>query len=55
MINIETGFIDKYVDAVSNGMNAFLPLIGATIGIFIAFAIANMLRFFLQKTATRVR
>lgn len=55
MITVEAQFIETYVDAVSTTFNAFLPLFGATVGIFLAFAIANMLRFFIQKTATRVR
>lgn len=55
MINVDPAFVGTYVDAVAASINAFLPLIGATIGIFLAFAIANMLRFFIQKTATKVR
>lgn len=55
MITVEANFIDTYIEAVSTTFVAFLPLFGATVGIFLAFAIANMLRYFIQKTATRVR
>jgi len=50
MIIVETGFIQNYVDAVAASMSAFLPLLSATIGIFLAFAVANSVRFFIQKT-----
>jgi hypothetical protein len=50
MINVETSFIENYVDAVAASMGAFLPLLSATIGIFLAFAVANSVRFFIQKT-----
>lgn len=56
MITVESGFIETYVEAVSASINAFLPLIGATIGLFVAFAVANSLRFFIQKMiGNRVR
>jgi len=55
MLTVENGFIDNYVQAVGASIDAFLPLIGATIGIFLAFAIAQMLRHFIQRTATRLR
>lgn len=50
MITVEADFITTYVEAVTALVNAFLPLISATIGIFLAFGIANMLRFFIHKT-----
>lgn len=55
MFSVETGFIETYVSAVGVTIDAFLPLIGATIGLFLAFAIANSLRFFIQKMAGRLR
>lgn len=55
MINVEAAFIDKYVEAVGASVNAFMPLIAAVIGLVLAFAIANMLRFFIQRTIMRMR
>lgn len=50
MLIVEAQFIETYVQAVGNSVNSLLPLMGATIGIFLAFAIANSVRFFIQKT-----
>jgi uncharacterized membrane protein len=55
MISVESGFVANYVDAVTSAVGAFLPLISATIGIFLAFAIANSLRHFIQKTVFKIR
>ena len=38
-----------YKGFVTSAMVAFLPLMGAVIGIFIAFAVANQLRYFIMK------
>jgi len=50
MWEIETSFIAEYVKAVGQAFTAFTPLWAATIGVFLAFAIANMVRFFLSRT-----
>ena len=53
MLNVESNFIEMYMQSVQQSVSAFLPLIGATVGLFLAFAIANSLRFFIQKMATK--
>lgn len=50
MWNIDSSFVTAYVDAVGQAFTAFLPLWSATVGLFLAFAIANMIRFFLSRT-----
>jgi len=50
MWEIETAFITAYIEAVGQAFTAFMPLWSATVGLFLAFAIANMVRFFLSRT-----
>jgi hypothetical protein len=50
MWEIEINFIGEYVAAVGQAFDAFMPLWSATVGMFLAFAIANMVRFFLSRT-----
>jgi len=50
MWEIETTFVTGYFEATSQAFEAFLPLWASTVGVFLAFAIANMVRFFLSRT-----
>ena len=49
MFTIEIGVVELYRDVVTEAVGAFLPLLAVTIGVFIAFAIANMLRFYILR------
>lgn len=49
MFSIEAAAVEAYRDVVVEAVAAFLPLISVTIGIFLAFAIANSLRFYILK------
>ena len=49
MLNVEANLFSEYQASVSSSIDAFLPLMGAVIGVFLAFAIANMLRHFILK------
>jgi len=51
MLTVSSGLFESYQAFVSNAVVALLPLWGAVVGIFLAFAIANMLRFFILKVA----
>jgi hypothetical protein len=50
MWEIETNFLTTYTEEIGNAFTAFLPLWGATVGIFLAFAVANMIRFFISRS-----
>lgn len=50
MWTIESSFITTYVESVGQAFTAFLPLWSATVGLFLAFAVANMIRFFLSRS-----
>lgn len=50
-MTVNGNLLNIYTDYVTGAMTAFLPLIGAVIGVFLAFAIANMVRNFIIKTA----
>jgi len=43
MITIDSEIISQYADFVSGSVDAFLPLIGMTAGIFLAFMIFERL------------
>jgi hypothetical protein len=49
MWEIEATFLTSYTTAIANAFTAFTPLWAATVGIFLAFAIANMFRFFISR------
>jgi hypothetical protein len=49
MWELESTFLANYVEAITNAFTAFLPLWAATVGVFLAFAIANMIRFFISR------
>lgn len=49
MWELDPSFVENYVGAVGNAFTAFSPLWAATVGLFLAFAIANMIRFFLSR------
>ena len=49
MWEIQPEFIDSYVAAVGQAFTEFTPLWAATVGLFLAFGIANMVRFFLSR------
>ena len=48
-MTVNGDLVEIYTGFVSDGMTAFLPLMGAVIGLFVAFAIANQVRFIIQK------
>jgi hypothetical protein len=49
MWEIETTFLTAYVDQIGQAFTAFIPLWSATVGVFLAFAMANMIRFFISR------
>jgi hypothetical protein len=50
-MEVNGDLVEIYTVYVSGAMEAFLPLIGAVVGVFLAFAIANLVRHFIIKTA----
>jgi len=44
-MTINGNILTAHIDYVTGAMQAFLPLIAMISGVFIAFAILNMLRF----------
>jgi len=48
-MTVNGNLLATYTDFVTGAMSAFLPLIGAIIGVFIAFAIANLTRHLIMK------
>jgi len=53
MLNVETSLVTTYTHSVALAIDAFLPLIGATVGLFLAFAVANMVRHFIVKATKK--
>lgn len=51
MLTVSGDLVTIYTVYVTGAMTAFLPLVGAVIGVFLAFAIANLVRHFIVKTA----
>lgn len=49
MYELDPQFVSDYISAVGEGFNAFLPLWAVTVGVFLAFAIANMVRFLITR------
>ncbi len=50
-MTVNGSLLTVYTSYVTGAMGAFLPLVSAVIGVFLAFAIANMVRNFIIKTA----
>mgnify|MGYP001559448811 CR=1 FL=1 len=50
-MTVNGNLVEIYTTYVTNAMTAFLPLVGAVIGVFLAFAIANLVVRFIVKTA----
>ena len=50
MVTINDTVFTAFTNYQSAMVSALVPLIGATVGIFLAFAIANSVRFFIQKS-----
>lgn len=48
-MTIDSELITNFVEYQVGVVTAFIPLFGAISGVFIAFAIAHSLRFFVQK------
>jgi len=48
-MTVNGDLLEIYTQYVSGAMSAFMPLITATIGVFLAFAIANLVRHFIMK------
>jgi hypothetical protein len=49
MFNVDSGLLVTLQLYIQGALNAFLPLITAVIGLFIAFAIARMLQFYIKR------
>lgn len=45
MFEVNGNLVDLFTGFVSQAMNAFLPLLAAVIGLFLAFAIFDRVRF----------
>ncbi|MEK7499659.1 MAG: hypothetical protein AAB649_03565 [Patescibacteria group bacterium] len=50
-MTVNGSLITIYTTYVTGAMTAFMPLISSVIGVFLAFAIANLVRNFIIKTA----
>lgn len=50
-MEVNGDLLNIYTDYVTGATTALLPLISSVIGIFLAFAIANLVRNFIIKTA----
>jgi hypothetical protein len=48
-VTIATTTVASYQSFVSGAITGFMPVIAAIIGIFVAFAIAGQLQFFIKK------
>lgn len=48
-MTVNGNLVSQYTDFVTGAMVAFLPLMGSVIGVFVAFAIANLVRHLLMK------
>jgi len=46
---VNGNLLATYTDFVTSAMVAFLPVIGAVIGVFLAFAIANQVRHLIMR------
>lgn len=46
---VEPGAITAYLDGVSTVMQALLPLLAATMGVYLAFGILDRLKFTIVK------
>jgi len=51
MLTVSGNLVTIYTTYVTGAMTAFMPLVSTTIGVFLAFAIANLVRNFIIKTA----
>jgi len=49
MFTVNGDLVAQYAEFVGSAMTAFLPLLAAVIGVFVAFAIADRLRFFIGR------
>jgi len=48
-MNVNGDILSAYSNYVTDSVSAFIPLVATVIGIFLAFAIANMLRHLILK------
>jgi len=48
-MTVNGDLVATYTDYVTQAMVAFLPLISAVIGVFLAFAIANQIRHLIMR------
>lgn len=48
-MTINGDILQTHIDYVTGAVQAFLPLIAVVSGVFVAFAIINMLRFTIVK------
>jgi hypothetical protein len=48
-MTVNGDLVGTYTTFVTHAMVAFLPLMGAIIGLFLAFAVANSVRFLIMK------
>jgi len=49
MFTIESGALVTLQTYVQGALGAFLPLLTTVIGVFLAFAIARMLQFYIKR------
>jgi len=49
MLTINGNLLGEYTTFVTGAVSAFLPLMATIIGVFLAFAIANMVRHLILK------
>jgi len=48
-MTVNGDLVDAYTSYVTGAVNAWLPLISMVIGIFLSFAILNLIRHFILK------
>jgi len=49
MMQVNGNLLEQHAEYVAGAVSAFLPLIAVIAGVFIAFAIVNMLRFVITR------
>jgi len=50
MINLTPALFNAYISYQTQAISAFLPIISTVVGVFLAFAIANSVRFLILKS-----
>lgn len=52
-MNIDGDLLQLFVEYQSGAISALVPLIASVAGVFLAFAIAHSVRFFIQRSVKK--